>query len=180
MPERDADYAAHAEAVRGTFWWRTPASVLVPPPGSVMNSTLDDFVAVLRDASITSTSLKPSGLVLQLESSSLWIDSPWRLEKDGEILLGTGNLEEYRSHEDYAMNLEEAEQEIQDAIVGRIVAVDFLDFQDLRLDFDNGIRLRCFQDYGPDAENFQLTTEGGRFLVYPDFVQFEPSASKPS
>jgi len=133
----------------------------------------NEVLALFRGACVESISLESYGIVIQLTTARLWVDSPWRLEREGSIFLGSGNLEEFLSHEDYASDYEDAEQEIRETLSGIISDALFHDYNEICLHFENGTLFRTFQNYGPDAENFQLTTSEGRFLVNPDGIEFE-------
>lgn len=116
-----------------------------------------------------------SDITLVFEDCRLWVSTPWRLEKDGEVIVGSGNLVEALSHEDYQADYEDYLELAQSHILDATISLQFSDYCELIIPLSTGYTFRTFQDYGDDAENFQFYTDRGRYLVYPNKVDFEES-----
>lgn len=134
---------------------------------------LDEIKKLLNGSEVVSVKHLEADITIVFEGMRLWVDSSWRIENRDEIILGSGNLLEYLSHEDYRDNYEEAVEQIRGLISGRISEVEFVLYNDLVLKFESGYVFRTFQDYGNDAENFQLYQTNRRLLVTPQGVEIE-------
>lgn len=138
---------------------------------------LDQVTGYLADSRITDVSHIKSDIALVLGENRLWIDTPWRLERNGRIVIGNDNLVELLYHEDYKFDYESSVAFIKDCLKGAvIVEVNYSDFNELILQLSNGYRFRSFQTFGDDedeVENFQLTISKKRYLVYPKKIEIE-------
>ena len=135
---------------------------------------LNQVTEHLQGSQITDVSHIKSDITLAIGDVRLWVDTPWRIEREGVIWLGNDNLVEWLSHEDYRDDYEEAVGLIREQLTEATIAeVRYTDFNEPILQLDNGCVLRSFQTYGDDAENFQLYVGKRRYLVYPDRVDLE-------
>lgn len=138
---------------------------------------LNQVTDYLSNALITDVSHIESDITLKLGKIKLWVHTPWRLEKQGRIVIGNDNLVELLYHEDYKYDYETSLAFIKDSLKDAIIVeVKYSDFNELILKFSNGYTFRSFQTNGDDdddADNFQLYLSKQRFLVYPKKVELE-------
>lgn len=134
---------------------------------------LSQVKALLYDREVTLVKHIDSDITIGFGENRLWVATPWRLEKEGVIVIGSGNLVDRLSHEDYRDDYDECLKVIASYVSGKSVEVEFTDFNELIIQFSSGYTFHSFQDYGDDAENFQLYVHDHRYLVYPDHVEKE-------
>ena len=136
---------------------------------------LDQVTDLLSNTVITDVSHIRSDIGLQLGENRLWVDSPWRIETEGRIVIGNDNLIELLEHEDYKFDHAEAVAFIKAKLKGtKVINVSYSNFNELTLELSNGCTFRSFQTFGTeenDVENFQLTLAEKRYLVYPNKVE---------
>lgn len=135
---------------------------------------LDQVTGYLSNARITDVSHIDSDITFQLGENKLWVATSWRLEKECKIVVGSDNLVEYLSHEDYRDDYDSAINFIKDGLCdSTLVEVSYSDWNELIVKLSSGYSFRSFQAYGDDAENFQLYIQKKRYLVYPNKVDIE-------
>ena len=138
---------------------------------------LNQVTDYLSKARITDVSHIKSDISLVLGEIKLWVHTPWRLEREGRIVIGNDNLVELLYHEDYKYDYELSVAFIKDCLNGAIIEdVKYSDFNELILKISNGFTFRSFQTNGDDeddVDNFQLYLSKQRYLVYPKKVELE-------
>ena len=138
---------------------------------------LNQVTDYLTNALVTDVSHIQSDISIKLGEIKIWVHTPWRLEKEGRIVIGNDNLVELLEHEDYKYDYETSVAFIKDGLKDAvIVEVNYSNFNELNLKFSNGYTFRSFQTYGEeddDFDNFQLYLSKQRYLVYPEKVELE-------
>lgn len=138
---------------------------------------LDQVTNYLSNAVITEVSHIESDITLKLGDLKLWVQTAWRLEKDGRIVVGNDNLVELLYHDDYEYDYGVTKDLIKDSIINAtIIDVSYTDFNELILSLSNGFKFRSFLSNGDednDADTFQLYKEKQRFIVCSKKVELE-------
>ena len=138
---------------------------------------MNEVSQYLLNARITDVSHIKSDIALVLGEHRLWLDTAWRIEKEGRIVIGNDNLVELLSHEDYKFDYEDAVVIIKECLKDSVITeLRYSDFNELILRLSNGHTFRSFQTFGDDedeVENFQLTIAKQRYLVYPKKVELQ-------
>lgn len=137
---------------------------------------LSTIKGLLSGQKVSSVRHIESDITIVLGDVRLWVDSPWRLEREGAVVVGSGNLVETLSHEDYKADYDDWITVVERHASGSISDVEFSELNEITFRLSSGHTLRTFQDYGDDAENFQLYVPGKRYLVYPHGVEVEESS----
>lgn len=131
----------------------------------ITNSLVTDIYHIDSDISIILGEIK------------LWVSTPWRLEKENRIVIGSENLVELLYHEDYKYDYDTSVTFIMDCLKHTIIVdVNYTDYNELIISFNNGYTFRSFQTHGneeADADNFQLYLSKQRYLVMPNKVELE-------
>ncbi len=139
---------------------------------------LNQVTDYLSNSIVSDVSHTDSDISIILGEIKLWVTTPWRIEKEGRIVIGNDNLVDLLYHEDYKYDYDTSLAFIKDCLWdATIVDVGYSNFNELTLTFSNGYTFRPFQTNGQeedDADNFQLYIPNRkRFLVCPNKVELE-------
>ena len=138
---------------------------------------LNQVTKYLSNSLVTDVSHIDSDISIKLGEIKLWVTTPWRLEKEGRIVIGNDNLVELLYHEDYKYDYDTSVTFIKNSLKHTVIVdVNYTDYNELILNFNNGYTFRSFQTNGneeDDADNFQLYLSKQRYLVMPNKVELE-------